>query len=203
MSEIQQNRWDQLLRRSAGLIGPGSKVNDALSELFPVMEVERVTAENLKLAGWNSVSGSTDLTAIAGQFPVGQVFNPVDSGNIIVVEQVLISTGDAMDVRWGLNNIALISAINSERFRDIRNGLNTDPVGQVRGASTVTAPPAEGLIATLAGVANSIKDENGLAVLTPGFSLDVGGVTTETNLKLTFFLAGTSSTSFRDQLLNG
>lgn len=187
MSEIQQNRWDQLLRRSAGLIGGGSKVNDALSELFPTMEVERVTAENLKLAGWNSAHGSTTLTAAAAQFPLGQVLNPADSGAIVVVEQIIISPGTTMNCRWGVDTTVLLSAIGSGRFRDSRNGLLTAPVGQVRGQSSVGAPPSAGTIASLLNVANKISDENGIAVLSPGFGLTVGGVTTASTINITFF----------------
>ncbi len=45
--ELQQNRYDQLIRRVGGIIGPGSKVVEALGELFPVIDVENVPGELL------------------------------------------------------------------------------------------------------------------------------------------------------------
>jgi len=51
VTELQQNRYDQLLRRVGDLKGPGSKVNDVLQELFPTIDVENVPGELLFLMG--------------------------------------------------------------------------------------------------------------------------------------------------------
>ncbi len=187
MSEIQQNRWDQLLRRAGGLIGPGSKVNDALTELFPTIEVERVTAENLKPAGWATAWGSSSLTAAAGEFPGAQLLNPAGSGNLIVCEQVVVMPiGGTQNFRLELGTAVFTSFTNSQRFRDSRNGLLPNPVGQMRAQSLVGAVSTILEIRVLANTQFKVSDENAVAVLSPGFSLDVGTGSAAGNMVVSF-----------------
>ena len=61
MFEVQQNRWDQLIRRVSGSIGPGSRVSETLSELLPVMDVERVPGELLRLMGTDVAMASETM----------------------------------------------------------------------------------------------------------------------------------------------
>ena len=86
MSQLNQNRYDQLLRRVGDLKGPGSKVNDALTELFPMIDVENVPAELLVLSGTRLAMGTIFLGAGgAGFFSKAMLRNPGQSGALIRV----------------------------------------------------------------------------------------------------------------------
>ena len=85
MTELQQNRYDRLLRRVGGLIGAKSMVNDALGELFPMLEVENVPGELLALLGTQLGWCSASLGPSVGNFNHHQLFNPADSGVVITV----------------------------------------------------------------------------------------------------------------------
>jgi len=63
LTALNQNRYDQLLRRVGDLKGPGSKVNDALTELFPMLDVENVPAELLLLQGSRLCMASVPIGA--------------------------------------------------------------------------------------------------------------------------------------------
>ena len=187
MTEIQQNRWDQLLRRSAGLIGPGSKVNDALSELFPVMEVERVTSENLKLVGWNTCVGSSDITAAVAQFASVQLFNPAGSGSIIVCDHFVVTVPTSQKIRWNNNTTAFGTHTNSQRFIDDRNCFLVKPLGELRAISSAGALTPGGDVRIFADTPFDIQDPNGVSVLAPGSGLNVGGSVTNDTLTVTYF----------------
>lgn len=99
MSEIQQNRYDQLLRRVADLKGPGSKVNDALGELFPMFDVENVPAELLLLAGTRLCIGTVFQTAGgAGLFSTAILRNNLGTGVIarLIEIHVIFAGADAV-----------------------------------------------------------------------------------------------------------
>ena len=101
MSEIQQNRYDQLLRRVADLKGPGSKVNDALGELFPMIDVENVPAELLVLGGSRLAIGRVVLPANVGFFANAFLRNNTGSGVLGRVEQVAVWSSVAQNIVIG------------------------------------------------------------------------------------------------------
>ena len=67
MTEIQQGRYDALVRRVADLKGPGSKVNDMLEELFPVFDVEKLPSELYRLANIDLCFGGAGIAGVAAQ----------------------------------------------------------------------------------------------------------------------------------------
>lgn len=173
MSELQQNRYDQLLRRVGDLKGPGSKVNDALSELFPVIDVERVPGELLILMGTDICVGAGQLLGAAGQVGRIQVFNPVGSGKIITVTTVLMTANVTTTLRMGISTTALTSGIGTETFRDTRRPAGSRPTGQMRQQSSVALAGANWQFNAISQTTVPLHDENGIAVLQPGFGLDV------------------------------
>ena len=82
MTKLQQNRYDQLLRRVGDLKGPGSKVNDVLTELFPMLDVENIPAELLLLSGSRLCMGTVLQAANVGFFSKAILRNPSESGMI-------------------------------------------------------------------------------------------------------------------------
>ena len=118
MTVIQQSRYDQLLRRVADLKGPGSKVNDALTELFPMIDVENLPAELLLLSGSRLCMASGSLASNVGFFTQMFLRNPTGSGvvaRLIMIECVI----SAQTIVFGptLNSS---TALGGEAFADTR-----------------------------------------------------------------------------------
>jgi len=185
--ELQQNRYDQTLRRVGAMIGGGSKVSEVLSELFPVLDVERVPGELLLLGGTRLCQGAAIVTGAAGERARIQVFNPIDSGTLVTVSSVRISTLTIQNIRWATTETALTTGLGTEVFRDRRLPLLGRPVGAIRTDSTVAATGAHGLARMLASVMYSLEDPNAVAVLAPGSGFEVGADTVATAVVATFY----------------
>lgn len=120
MTQLNQNRYDQLLRRVGDLKGPGSKVNDALTELFPVIDVENVPAELLLLAGQRLCMGRVILAAGGvGNFATVILRNRAGTGQLarITSIQAISSAGDDIVVGPTQNTLA---AAGASAFSDTR-----------------------------------------------------------------------------------
>ena len=186
--EVQQNRWDQLIRRVSGSIGPGSRVNETLSELFPVLDVERVPGELLILGGTRLAFGSATIVGAALEIPNIQLFNPVDSGFLITVTKVILNSPTAVvTLRWTVNDVALAGLGLASRFRDTRFGVGGLPAGQIRleslGGAFLTAT---GQFELTANREYTLTDENDVAVLAPGTGLQFATDVVVSRLVATF-----------------
>jgi len=200
VTELQQNRYDRLLRRVGGLIGAKSMVNDALGELFPTIDVENIPAELLLLAGTRIAGTSVNNGAVAAVNRQAQVFNPVGSQNILTVTRVTVFSGTAQIINYGLASTLLATAVINPRFRDGRMGGTQVPVGLhfvdslVSGAPSTYRQPVNGTDAV------AIVDENSLVVCPPGFGFQVSTTTVNTDLVWTVFwrerVAQTSELNF-------
>lgn len=185
-TELQQNRYDQLLRRVGDLKGPGSKVSEVLSELFPVLDVENVPGELLRLARTNICFGGTVVGPDATKSSRIQLFNPVGSSVIATVSSVMVSSGQGQVVRWSVGPTALTSGIGVESFRDARAGFTNQPVCQLRTDLTVALTDATGQM-RVESEYNVLDDTNSVAVLTAGSGLEFGAGSNNTTLFVTFY----------------
>jgi len=185
--DLQQNRYDQLLRRVGGLIGPGAKVNEVLGELFPVLDVESIPGELMFLAGWRLSFGSASVTGSVAQHARMQVFNPVDSGKLLTVTSCVITTSSTQTIRWAVVGIPLTTGIGTELIRDTRKGVINRPSGQIRTDDTPAATDAQGRARISSTIEFTLTDSNGVAVLAPGTGFEVGSGTTNTNVQTTFY----------------
>ncbi len=183
---IQQNRYDRLLRRVGGIIGPGSKVGNVVTDLFPMIDVERVPGELLLLGGYVTGWGATNAAGVAAMVPQSQILNPADSGMLITVTRAIIDSSNAQQLFFGLSATVLATATAIERSRDGRVGLAQRTVGQVRLATNAVATPVTGRIRIVAGPV-VLEDDNGLAVLPPGVAFTVSGAQQNTSLTCTYF----------------
>lgn len=186
-SDLQQNRYDQVIRRVGGIIGPGSKVSEALSELFPVIDVERVPGELLLLGGTQLCMGATQATGAAGENARIQLFNPAGSGKLITVSSVIVTTPSTQRIRFATNNTAEATGIGTEIFRDRRLIATSRPVGQIRTGSLVAQVDAHGLIRILGNTPFYLNDENSIAVLPPNSGLEFGTTVFTTDVEVTFW----------------
>jgi len=188
MTEIQQNRYDQLIRRVNNIVSPGSIVGDALHELFPVIDVERVPGELLVLMGTRLASGRGNVLAGGGVRPQIQLFNPIGSATVITVTSLIISSVQAQTLSWGIGPAAFttLTARGSLRDTRLRQTASNTAVGELR--TQTTAVPAAGEVESISLAQTPVQysDENSVAVLSPGFGLNVEGTTNATQIIASF-----------------
>ena len=186
-SELQQNRYDQLIRRVGGIIGPGSKVSEALTELFPVIDVERVPGELLLLGGTKIVLASARLAGVAAEIPKIQLFNPADSGVLATVSTIYVSVGSNSLIEFDFVAAAIGTAIGGENVRDTRRGVATRTVIELRTDSSAGGIPGTFIQKVNLREPLRITDRNGVCVLAPGTGVTVDTAETNRELCVSFF----------------
>ena len=186
-TELQTDRYDKILRRTGGIIGPGSKVAEVLTELFPMFDVENLPAELYLLGGTKLGFGGGFQRAVAAQAGRAQLFNPADSGVIATLTSVIVSRGGAGPIRWGLRGAAIAVAIDTQLLRDRREVLPTQPIVVVRSDTSATLANATGQVDILNNTAFILTDANGLAVLPPGQGFEIGNETVNADFRFVFY----------------
>ena len=184
--EIQQTRYDRLIRRVTGIIGPGSKVSQVITELFPMIDLENVPIELLRLGGTRVSFGGGTVLGVAGEAARAQLFNPVKSGHLVVITSVFFAAAQSSIVRWGTNNIPLTTNLATQLFRDTRDVSPVRPIAEVRTQSSVAL--ATGTNQTrLPAVTNFIlQDPNGVIVLAPGTGFEIGSAVLNNKINFSF-----------------
>jgi len=179
VTELQQSRYDQLMRRVGDLKGPGSKVNDVLQELFPMVDVENVPTELLILGGTRIGFGSVRLLANVGDVPKSQLFNPADSGFIVTITDITHTIATVVtEMRFAFAAAGVADEVGQETFRDTRGGLASTPVAQVRSEISLGGIPGIWQVSNLPNVPFPQRNNKGLAVLGPGTGLTCAPNTT-------------------------
>ena len=187
-NEIQQTRYDRLIRRVAGIIGPGSKVSEVITELFPTIDLENVPAELLVLGGTAIAFRGTNLTSPAGERNASQLSNPAGSGKIITVSQVTVSMSAGGDIFMTLAHPLLASVNGFGQFRDARAAAagGGAAVGSTRIEFNVTVTPIITFLITATRVF-SFRDDNAIAVLLPGDQLTISSSNLNVTLQVGYF----------------
>ena len=185
--EVQQTRWDRIIRRVSGSIGPGSRVSETLSELFPVLDVERVPGELLILGGTNICIGAARFNAGATDLAFAQLQNPVDSGTIVTLSSFTYASATLGVLRWGRTNTALGTAVGTETFRDTRRPITERPTAKIRQGDQAAVVGGNGLAMNLALTTFQNTDPNGIMVLGPGALFEIGSEATSAEILVTFY----------------
>lgn len=174
--EVQQTRWDRLIRRVTGSIGPGSRVSETLSELFPVLDIERVPGELLLLGGTRLGTAGFPLTAGATQFAASQLQNPPGSNALIILTRVIMVAEENGSFLWGTVHAPLALPLPvASRLRDTREVFPVQPVGLLRTQTDLGVPiDSLGQLRIQAFENYTLEDDNGVAILAPGESFTVG-----------------------------
>jgi len=183
--EVQQTRWDRLLRRASGSIGPGSRVSETLSELFPVFNVESPPAELLVLGGTHMAMGFTSEPGVVANFQVSQLFNPVGSAAIITLTSLSISTDTSATFDLGLTEGSFTTDHPTQKgFVDGRLIAVNTPIGQVREETAGAAGVSQYRLTLEIAESNIFMPPHAVAVLSPGTGFSVGTAQTNTTLEV-------------------
>ena len=183
--EVQQTRWDRIIRRTSGSIGPGSRVSETISELFPMVDVERVPGELLILGGTRLVWQSTERPAAAGMFTASQLQNPADSGSIITCSRIDVVVDTPSVVSSEITETFIGTPVPG-LFRDGRLGIARESTGKVSSADDETT--GGGLrVHLLATDLTTFRDDNALITLGPGQALQVGTGTFNVRLTVNYW----------------
>lgn len=186
-SEIQQTRYDRLVRRVANIIGPGSKVGEVIGDLFPMIDVENLPGELYRLMGTQLVFGGGTITGAVGEVPVAQLFNPADSNTLITCTGFHVASPFDGTLRYGRDNFVLGTIIGTQSVRDTRANINEASVGVIAQESRVALAPGTMQARTLANNNVFISDPNGVIVLAPGTGLTIGTILATDQIFYGFF----------------
>ena len=187
MAELQQNRYDQLLRRVGGLIGPGSMVGETIGELFPMIDVERVPIELLALSGTRVGMCISDFNPLAGDVNHHQLFNPPDSGALVVVTRLVTNSSIAQPMRLGVNAAAIGTDLGNVQLRDTRLGITARAIAENRGVQQVGGIASNFAFRLEASITFQLEDQNGLFVLFPGTGIRAATTVANTQSRVGWF----------------
>ena len=186
MAELQQNRYDQLIRRVGGIIGVGSMVSEAIGELFPMLEVENTTPEILALSGWRTAWQSTERPAAGAAVSSSQLFNPVDSGVLVAVSSLAINCNPGTLVDMSILTTQIGGTPVRGLFRDSRFGGLRETTATTEHADGVPAGGG-GRIRASTNVYTRLLDDNGIVVLAPGTGLALSTAANNILMTVTYF----------------
>jgi len=181
MGRVQTARHDGLLRRLFSIKGGGSLLAETLGDAFPVIPLEGGPIELLKLAGWELGIAGLSTTSPVAQTVGGQLFNPPNSGKLVIPTTVWFSSPNAGRVFLGVTDVALATAATG-RHRDTREGLVARTTGIVRHGNAPAVPTNAARFQILADETFILEDSDGLAVLAPGTGLTIVSVVTNITL---------------------
>jgi len=185
--EVQQTRWDRIIRRVSGSIGPGSRVSETLSELFPMVDVEQVPGELLILGGTQLAFGGFSLAASVGEINKWQLVNPADSGNLVILEKVIYTSAANEEIRWDITSTLFGAAANTQRVLDVRIGVDQLPVARVNFDQAAGGTNLTGIAAVTADVSFVLENENPIAILAPATAFQISGTTQNVASKIAFY----------------
>ena len=186
MTQLQQNRYDVLLRRVGDLKGPGSKVNEVLEELFPTLDVESLPAELLFLNG--TILGIGDGSAQGGvaQASAVDIFNPTGSGKLVTVTKVVANSG-ANNNSYSIGLAAAELGTNvTTGLRDSRLGIPAIPTARINTSTNASVAAPNVTYQVLASTTLELSDNDAVAVLAPGTGLRVVSGATNTLIEVGF-----------------
>ena len=185
MGRIQTARLEAFIRRWASIKGGGSVLSDTLADVFPILDLERLTPENQLVAGWFVVSRFATVTGVAAQLSGVGVLNPADSNSIAVIDKIVIQSELAQNVTFG-TDLASFGTPIAFQNSDTRTRSQFNNNLQITGNANVAAAEGGGFLRAAANESVEFVTPNGLAILAPGGHFGVVSATVNSNLTVTF-----------------
>jgi len=184
MGRLQTARLENFIRRWGSIKGEGSILSETLGDVFPVLDLENLTAENFLPAGWTPFWGFLGVPGVAAQLQGASLINPANSGNIVVVEQITVRANSSENVTIGTSLPLFTPAINVQA-RDTRAPQFTGGA-RIGGNNNVGAAETALIFRPVGGVTETIEVPNALAVLAPGTQLAVVGADVNVTINVGF-----------------
>lgn len=184
MTELQQNRYDQLLRRVGDLKGPGSKVNNVLADVFPTIDVENIPLELRLLSGSRVCMGTISVAGAVSNF--AQAILRMNAGTGMIARVIGVAGGPETDQ---------VLAIGPTQNSFAAGGSRAFVDGRVFGQGTAAVLQAGislsigsnfGLISGSSSQIFWHFPPGGLGVITPGNGFSLSTTSSDTNLTAMF-----------------
>ena len=172
---IQGGRWDEALRRLFSM-KQGAIAPVVAAELQPTIVLENDRGEHFALSNTRLATGCYQQNAVAGQYSMVQVMNPVDSGVLCVVTRMFAGSSSNTRMIARIGNVALTTHSQREVKADTRLinwavGATFRPTCQVRNEANAAlvagTPIAEGKTLAL----TTIELIRAPIILKPGIGL--------------------------------
>ena len=186
MGRLQTARLENFIRRWGSIKGPGSVLSETLGDVFPVLDLENLTPENLLPAGWFPIAGHATVTGGVAQLGGVQIANLANSGLIAVIDKFTIQGGASQQVTFGTNQAIFVAVAVTPRNRDTRAGSTFNAMLTLR----TNVNSATEFFAQIAADASGYREfsaPSGVAVLGPGSALTVVSTTQNVGLRVSFY----------------
>jgi len=119
-SPLNITRFDKMLRRLFVVVGRGAIVTTLLEDVFPTVDLFNPSPEFRALGGEHPCFGKVNRNSTT-EFNAVQLFNPVGSGLIGIVEEIVVNTEDqAGGWHMTVTDVELGSEGPFKQFRDSR-----------------------------------------------------------------------------------
>jgi len=136
-NEIQVGRFNGVLSKLLGITGAPAPVS--ATDVFPMLALEVDRPEWHFLGGGRICMGGTYVAAVAAQTQAVQLYNPVDSGVLVVIDSLQAHRGSSGNIIVKIGSAALASSSAGRGVRDTR-AYGQAPTAQVRYQSAVATP---------------------------------------------------------------
>ena len=199
MGRLQTARLENFIRRWGSIKGPGSVLSETLGDVFPVLDLENLTPENMLPAGWHLVYGFATIIGVAAQLSTLQAFVPAGSGAIAVIDKVVINSELAQAVTLS-RRVAVASPVINMGSIDTRAPSDFNGTLTIQGTANGVSPITGIRLNVLAGVDREFEVPSALAVLSPNTQFGVVSGTANSDMTVSFIgrvrLAEPSELSF-------
>jgi len=182
MSKIQTARYEQFTRRLLRIVG-GSIMPILQNDLSPVLNIEDPADPALLFwKGHRIAAGSSIAGAVSARFSTGSVFNPLGSGALIVVSNILVRMPGTARFSLSFSQTRTLTVESDLSFIDTRASLVSVPKAEI-GDDDFAAIPA----AFWRQQANTTGTQVPIVpVLAPGTGLFVTHNTANTEIRVNF-----------------
>lgn len=117
-------------RLRIGLSLTPQEAHELLFRVVPTLQVAAVSEAAPGAEVANDAIGNVRTTAVAGQFDHGQILNPANSGILVFVKQIAVTTTATVDVQVSRFDTPLTTLLTAKSWADFRRAGN--PVAEMR-----------------------------------------------------------------------
>lgn len=175
---IGNGRFSTALQRFLGIRG-SAPAPQLSPDVVPTLEIDSDRPDRQYLLGVYRAGVQTVTPAVVGRFAGFAVFNPANSGSLIMIEDCTYSSATSAQVV--IRQLQLTGAVVQARAMDGRWGITSSPTAQVSTGDSAGLPPEAPIMLLSAGSVTRIPVG---IVLPPGFGMEVDCRTANTQATL-------------------